>query len=58
MVKRQIALTILLLTAAVSTRADHLDDFVADQMKAQKITGAVVVVLEKGAIVEQRALAT
>jgi CubicO group peptidase (beta-lactamase class C family) len=55
MVKRQIALTVLLFTAAVSTRADRLDDFVADQMKAQKITGAVVVVLQNGVIVEQRA---
>jgi D-alanyl-D-alanine carboxypeptidase len=53
--KRQVALTMLLLTAAVSTRADDLDDFVKGQMKAQQIPGIVVVVLENGAIVEQRA---
>lgn len=53
--KRQIALAILYVTAAVSTRADRLDDVVKGQMKQQQIPGVVVVVLEKGAIVKQRA---
>ena len=48
---RQVALTILLLTVAVSTRADRLDDFVKRQMKANQIPGVVVVVQENGAIV-------
>ena len=53
--KRRMALTILLLMTTVSTRADRLDDFVRSQMKEQQVPGAVVVVLQNGAVVEQRA---
>ena len=49
------ALTILLLMTTLPTREDRLDDFVDGQMKAQQVPGAVVVVLQNGAIVEQRA---
>ena len=54
-VQRKIALTVLLLTTTVSTPADRLDDYVGRLMKEQQVPGAVVVVLQNGAIVEQRA---
>jgi CubicO group peptidase (beta-lactamase class C family) len=53
--KRKMALPILLLMMTVSAYADRLDDFMAREMKAQHLPGAVVVVLHNGAIVEQRA---
>lgn len=53
--KRQIAMAILFLVSAVSNRADRLDDLVRGQMKQQQIPGVVVVVLQNGVIVEQRA---
>jgi len=53
--RRKIALTILLLTAAASTRADRLDDYVNGLMKMQQVPGAVVIVLRDGSVLEQRA---
>lgn len=53
--KRNVALSILLLMTTVPARADRLDDFVDEQMKEQQIPGAVIVVLHNGIIEEQRA---
>ena len=53
--KRNLALSILFLMMAVPSKADHLDDFVNNQMQQQGITGVVIVVLHDGAVEEQRA---
>ncbi len=53
--RRKIALTILLLTTAVSTRADRLDEYVNRLMNEQQVPGAVVIVLRDGSVLEQRA---
>jgi CubicO group peptidase (beta-lactamase class C family) len=50
-----IALAILLLAWIVPAKADELDDYIGRLMKEQQVPGAVIVVLQNGTIVEQRA---
>jgi CubicO group peptidase (beta-lactamase class C family) len=50
-----LAVSIVVLLYAVCARGDGLDDYMAAEMRAQRVPGAVVIVLKDGIIVTQRA---